>query len=199
MTDPDIQIDDDEETASGAQYDIADDGGLYVDFSDQEAASESRDTEPLPSGKYLATITNVDLRESKSEENYGKPYYGIEFTVIDSVRGPDFNNRKAWTNAMLWSGALYTITHVMKAVGMQTAAGRMRIPSPEELIGKVVVIGGTLKPGTNKKTGEKYEPRYEPRFFAPEGQWAAIKAGGSPTSGGTMTAKRSAGSAHLLS
>jgi len=43
--------------------DMDDDGGLYVNFSEEEAASESRDIEPLPTGKYLMTITDVNLRE----------------------------------------------------------------------------------------------------------------------------------------
>jgi uncharacterized protein DUF669 len=195
----DIQIEDEDYSQNpNAQYEVAEDGGLYVDFSGQEADSEARDYEPLPTGKYLATITNVELRESQSMENPGKPMYGFEFTVVDGIRGGEFNGRKAWTNACLWSGALYTVTHIMKATGFPVSQGRMRIPSAEEFMGKQLVIGGKNAPSKNKKTGEVYEARYEPRYFAPEGQWDIIKAGGNPSSGGVVRAKASSSSAHLL-
>jgi hypothetical protein len=165
--------------------DVDDEGGLYVNFSDEEASSESRDMEPLPSGKYLATITDVDMRESKSEKNYGKAYYAIEFTVVEDRAGGTLVGRKCWTNAMLFNPALYTISHIMKALNMPVSAGRLRVPSPAELIDQVIMIGG-VKVGEQKdKTdpSKTYQPKFEPKSFFSKDRWAAA---------GTATGKTSA-------
>lgn len=153
--------------------DFGDDGGLYVNFSAEEAASESKDLEPLPSGKYLVTITKCDLTASQSVKNFGKPYYKIEFTVAADMRGGTFEGRKCWTNAMLFSPALFTITHLMKACGFGVSEGRVRIPDADEFIGKILVIGGVLKPESrDKKDPSKvYSARYEPMSYFPADVW----------------------------
>ena len=169
------------------------DGGLYVDFSSEEASSESRDIEPLPTGKYFVRISDVDLRESKSEKNFGKPYYAIEFTVIDDKRRGEFTGRKCWTNAMLFNPALYTISHIMKATGFTVAEGRISVPAPSELIDKELVIGGTLRGETKDKQdpSKTYAPKYEPQAFFPAEKWETIKGGGSVTGKTTSSAKPS--------
>src|SRR5262245_62595892 len=96
-------------------YDFDDEGGLYVNFSDDDAATEARDPEPLPAGKYFCTLTDVELKESKSADNHGKPMYNLVFTVVEDKAGGKYVNRKIFTNACLWPGALFTITWIMKA------------------------------------------------------------------------------------
>lgn len=162
----------DEEYAGGFD-DMGDDGALYIDFSSDEAASESRDFEPLPTGKYLVTITDVSLKESQSAKNPGKPFYAFEFTVTEDKAGGKYRDRKTWTNAMLFRPALFTITHIMKALGMPVSEGRMRIPTPDELIGKVLVIGGVKMGETTDKQdpSKKYPPKFEPKSFFSQGTW----------------------------
>lgn len=166
-----------------------DDDALYVNFSDEEAASESRDREPLPTGKYLMCIADVELRESKSEKNKDKPYYAVQFKVVEDKKGGQFKDRSAFTNAMLFAPALFTITHIMKATGFNVAAGRVRIPTPADLQGKVLVVGGQLRPEQKDKNdpSKVYAPRFEPTFFAKPETWNAA--------GGSATAKTSAGGA----
>jgi hypothetical protein len=168
--------------------DWSDDGGLYVNFSDEEAASESKDYEPLPTGKYLVTITDVELRHSKSAKNPNKPMYSFEFTVIADKRGGAFVDRKCWALAMLFNPALFTITHIMKATGFQVSGGRVRIPAPEELIGKQLLVGGVLRGEQKDKDdpSKTYAPRFEPKYFAPVDKWEST---------GSVTAKTSSSSA----
>jgi len=173
--------------------DMDDDGGLYVNFSEEEAASESRDIEPLPTGKYLMTITDVNLREcGLASKNPGKPYYAIEFTVVADKKGGQFVNRKCWTNAMLFNPALYTISNMMKALGLPVSSGRMRVPSPDFLIGKVMMVGG-LYVGEQKDKqdpSKTYQPKFEPKGFWAEAQWTAAA--------GTATTKTKSGARSSL-
>lgn len=108
--------------------------GLRVNFSEKEAASAPR--EVLPRGKYHVKITDVELRFSKSEKNNGKPYWAVEFTVQE---GPHAE-RKIWTNAMLFEGALYTFSQLMKALGFDVSSGEFTVPDPNTLIGQDVVV-----------------------------------------------------------
>jgi hypothetical protein len=176
---------------------MGEDGALYIDFSSEEASSESRDYEPLPSGKYLVTITDVELRESQSEKNNGKPYYAIEFTVVDDLKGGGFAQakRKCWTNAMLFKPALFTITHIMKATGFPVNEGRVRIPTPAELMGKTLVVGGVKTGETRDKNDptKVYQPKFEPKSYFGEDRWK-----GSAARGGTVTTKAGATTADDL-
>jgi len=164
--------------------------GLYVNFSDQEAATEGRDIEPLPSGKYLCTITDVDLRLCGPEsKNPGKKYYAVEFTVVEDKRGGEFVNRKCWTNAMLFSPALYTIVQIMKAIGIPVNSGKGRIPEPSELIDQIVVVAGRyVGEQVDKKDPSKvYSPKFEPKSIMARAMW--------DSTGGAITGKKASSSA----
>jgi hypothetical protein len=173
-----------------AHDNMGEDGALYIDFSSDEAASESRDMEPLPTGKYLVNISDVTLKESQSTKNPGKPFYAIEFTVVEDLAGGSYRNRKMWTNAMLFSPALFTITHIMKALGMQVSEGRMRIPRPEELVGSVLVVGG-IKIGETKDKNDAsktYPPKFEPKSFFGQDKWKGNTGGVVATKAGKTDA-----------
>jgi hypothetical protein len=165
--------------------------GIYVNFSDDEAASESRDFEPLPTGKYLVTITNCELAECGPEsKNPGKPYYKFEFTVSADKRGGMYFDRKCWTNAMCFSPALFTITHIMKAVGINVVAGQFEIPEADYFVGLELVVGGVLIGETTDKRdpSKKYPPKFEPKSFFPKAVWTAPVAGGSGAKAGASKA-----------
>jgi hypothetical protein len=118
------------------------DGGselsLNLNFSNEEASSEARSFEALPAGKYAVKITGIDLRRCKpGTKNAGKPYWAVEFTVQD---GP-YENRKVWSNVMLFDGALYSISQLLKATGLgNPSAGQFKLPSQEAFISKDVVV-----------------------------------------------------------
>lgn len=153
--------------------DMDSEGALYVNFSEDEAASESRDLEPLPSGKYLMAITDCELKESKSAKNPGKPYYAITLTVVQDKAGGRYVGRKAFSNAMLFSPALFTITHIMKALGYQVSGGKVRIPPAPELIGKELVVGGVKVNETQAKDdpSKTYPAKFEPKSYFAKGTW----------------------------
>jgi hypothetical protein len=94
--------------------------GITVNVSEQEASSGERNFDPLPAGKYHMAITGVEVEESGSEDNYGKPMLAFEFTIQDTP-GPwqKYANRKDWSRACLWDGALYTIVGILKALPSQ--------------------------------------------------------------------------------
>ena len=133
--------------------DVAD---IHVDFSDQEAASKA--LEALPTGKYHARIAKVTLKKSQSEKNFGKPMYNIEFRVVE---GP-YEGRPIYTNVMLWAGAAYSLNQLMNATGFSTKQGTNRVPRPEELIDKELMVRGIKKPAEGN-----YDERYEVKGMMP--------------------------------
>lgn len=109
---------------------------IKVNFSEQEASSEARSFDPIPSGQYYCRITDIDLRECGPEsKNPGKPYWAVEFTVQDG----EYENRKLWTNAMLFEGALYTVAQMMKAAGFEANMKKGIINDAEDFISKEVI------------------------------------------------------------
>lgn len=111
--------------------------GMKVNFSQEEASSEARSFDPIPSGNYNARITDIELREcGPNSKNPGKPYWAVEFTIQDG----DFENRKVWTNVMLFDGALYTVAQILKATGHEDALKTGNLPDAEDLISSEVTI-----------------------------------------------------------
>jgi hypothetical protein len=129
---------------------------LYVDLSEKE--SVVKDFTPVPRGAYHVVCTDGELRESKSDKNKGKPYYALEFTIQD---GPH-ENRKVWTNAMCFAGALFTMVQLVEAMGGEVpkGGGKFRIPAIDELIGKHFIARVSIKPET-----DEYDAKNEIRGF----------------------------------
>lgn len=131
---------------------------LKVNFSSEEASSEARSVELLPRGEYHVKITDVEDREcGEHSKNPGKPYWGMEFTVQDGK----YENRKLWTNCMLFSPALYTLSQLMKALGHNITEGDFEVPDGEDLIGHDVVVAVKIKPKSKGKDGQEYDERNE--------------------------------------
>ncbi len=116
---------------------------LKVNFTDDEAGSEARSFELLPTGEYEANITKVEEKiisgldnDGREKKNDGKKYWNIEFTV----QSGKYTNRKAFTNCMLFDGALYTLAQLLKATGNAKAVESGTIPGDQSFVGKSVVI-----------------------------------------------------------
>jgi len=120
---------------------------LKVNFSSEEASSEAR--KPIPRGEYHVKITDIDLRESQSEKNNGKPYWAIEFTVQDG----EYSDKRVWTNCMLFEGALYTFAQLMKALGYDIRSGEFTVPDAEDLISRDVIVRVSIRP--ERTVGDK--------------------------------------------
>ena len=154
--------------------------GIKVNVSEQEATSGDRNFDIMPVGKYHGVITSVELEESGSEDNYGKPMLAFEFTIQDTPgTWQKYANRKDWVRACLWDGALYTIVGILKAMPSQKgnknayednvdANGELDIPTEPEYYEGVELF---FRRGKNKKLVEKFpdmpERHIEIRGFAP--------------------------------
>jgi len=142
--------------------------GIKVVLSEKEANSAV--LEPIPSGYYKVNITDVELRESKSEKNAGKPYYAIEHTVAEG----DYEGRKVYSNVMLWAGAAYSLNQLLNGLGISTQAGEVEVPEPEELLGEELMAKVKISPKRvvkDPKTGEvkEYEARNEVSGYRAKG------------------------------
>jgi hypothetical protein len=89
---------------------------LSVDFTDPDIKGGG-DFEALPAGKYLATITDWDVREVKNAGKLpvGTPGLNVEFTIADG----EYENRKVWTNYWLHPNNLGFFKTFLKAAGME--------------------------------------------------------------------------------
>lgn len=156
-------------------------GTIKVNFSDEEAGSESLDFEPLPSGNYPVILTDGEIRYSTSEKNKGKPYWHLEFTVVE---GHPNAGRKFWGNVMLFEGALYSLAQIAKALDMEDQIIKKgRVPSIDDIVGKELVLRVQKK--RNKYLEERDgsdEPIWtnEVRSYAPAG--TSTKAGSGSSS-----------------
>lgn len=111
--------------------------GLKVNFTDQEAQSEARSFDPIPSGDYLVAITDLSDEEcGPNSKNPGKPYWHLELTVQE---GPH-EDRKLWTNVMLFEGALYSLSQLLKATGNEKALSTGSVPDGQTFVGKKVIV-----------------------------------------------------------
>lgn len=111
--------------------------GLKVNFTDQEADSKALDFDPIPAGKYYARLTKCEDKECGPEsKNPGKPFWALTFTVQDG----EFENRKVFSNCMLFAGALYTLSQLMKSTGNEAAIKTGNIPDGQTLISKEVIL-----------------------------------------------------------
>jgi hypothetical protein len=139
--------------------------GIKVSLSDQEASSGDRSFDPMPIGKYHAVIHAVELAESESDNNPGKPMLNFEFVVQDTPgRWQEYANRHDFVNACLWEGAMYTIVGILKALPSQKgnknayednldSDGNLEVPTePEYYEGQELFI----RRGKNKRQVEKF-------------------------------------------
>lgn len=163
-------------------------GGIRVNVSEEVAQSESRDLDPVPTGRYLVQIDGAEIKESNSEANPGKPYLSLELTIVDG----EYEGRRMWTNIMLF-GKAYSAVWLGKALGVYNGVGDLVLPEPGDLLGrKLVVKALRLGETTDKKDPSKtYGPKNEVKGMWSESEWT-----GAPTSTGNRpaTAPRKSGS-----
>lgn len=158
--------------------------GLKVNFSSEEAASEGRSFDPIPAGEYHVKITDVELKEcGENSKNPGKPYWGLEFTVQEG----EYEDRKVWTNCMLFSPALYTLSQLMKSLGHNITEGSFELPDGEDLIGRDVVIIVKIQ-GKRVVNGTEYEPRNDVKGIKAwvEGMKVGATTGGAKKKAGSL-------------
>jgi hypothetical protein len=162
--------------------------GLRVNFSDKEAKAEGQGADLMPRGNYHVICTDGSWEQcGPASKNPGKPYWKIECTVQE---GP-YAGRHVFTNVMLFEGALYTLSQLMKAMGLDTSVGDVEVPDLEQVIGTHFVCGISVK-----KETEEYDARNEIRSFMAYNEAGAKLV--ATTAKGGATATRSKKSSSLL-
>jgi|SRR5689334_9101919 len=159
--DEEITITDEDLLPEGTSFEPDEDddfdiNNLRVNFSEKEAQSEARDFDPLPSGKYHVSITEVTVERSQSKKNPGKPYYAFQVTVQEGK----YENRKLYGNCMLWAGAGYTLVQIMKAMGKPLNGN---VPTPDELEGYHFVVSVANIVDTYKVEKDGWTPSDGPK------------------------------------
>ena len=112
---------------------------IRVNFSDEEATSEARTFEPLPSGVYKVSIFKIEEKKVKEfspdgspNKNAGKPWWNIQLKVQEG----DFDGRVLFLSVMLFEGAAYTLAQLLKACGY---AANAKTSIKEEMFqGKII-------------------------------------------------------------
>jgi hypothetical protein len=155
--------------------------GIRVNVSEQENNAGAR--EPLPTGKFHVAVTSVELTDSQSDDNYGKPMLAFELTVQDTPgEWQQFAGRKDFTNACLWEGALYTIIMILKAMGTyedcKDSNGGLDIPTePEYYLGQQFITRRGVDQKQKKKFPDMPERHVQIRGILPYDEETAHKSG----------------------
>lgn len=144
---------------------------LKVNFSTEEASAEARVI--LPTGNYVVNITEGELKEVKpGRKNTGKPYWSLQFVVQEG----QYAGARLFGSIMLFDGALYSLSQLLKALGYQVGTGDFEIPTLDEIMGKTIVIYGQKKPAETKD-GTELNERFEVKSYKPH------TANGKPSAG----------------
>jgi hypothetical protein len=167
------------------------DEGFRVDFSNVE----TRNFDPLPPGKYLVAVTDMERFVVASGKNEGAPRVSGEFTVqepemgrvrdADSMEWKEVKTaeRKLWSNFMpTVATTLFNLKGFLAALGDDVSGSLTFVP--EEIMqrpfeSRLLVVTVKTKPASkDKNTGTEYDARSEIKSFAPASTWKPRTASG---------------------
>jgi len=160
---------------------------LKIDLTDKEASSEARSFDAIPSGPYLVAVTEIELRESTSAKNPGKPYWNVELTIQDG----EYADRKIWSNVMLWGGAAFTLVQLHRAAGFEVpdGGGTLEVRPADDFVGvQMVAIVKKMRDSyaeqpENGGDGKTPQWKNEVKGFRAVGDGPSPSAGGKPKAG----------------
>lgn len=140
---------------------------LSVNFTDAEAAAESFTL--LQPGRYQVVISKIEIGRSTSVKNPGKPFYKVVYTITD---GPA-KGRKLFDNIMLFEGALYSLSQLLKAIGVQIGRGVTKIPTVTELLDRALIVRVIVEP-PKTVAGKTYDSRNTVKGYFPAASARAV-------------------------
>ena len=111
---------------------------VVVDFSDVE----ERDFTPVPRGRYVAEVTDAEIRDG---DKY--PYLMVEQTVIEG----EYADRKLWDNMSFSPKALWKLKGFYRALGAtdeELSSAGFDV-DPESLLGLTFMIQVAVKNDNN--------------------------------------------------
>lgn len=157
----------------------------------EEVANGGGTFKPIPADWYTVEIEDVEVREVKAGKNAGKEMYNYKLKVV----GGDYDGRKLFANACLWSEAIFTQRDIQAATGLYTRGEtKFAIADEDELIGKelrVMVIqkdkhtkdGETPEKNEDGSLVQDNEVKKYKALNEPAGPAAAKKAGAKKAGG----------------
>lgn len=88
--------------------------------------------DPLPNGRYEATVFDIEEQEVKNGKNAGAPMWAVQF----SINGGPHDNRRVFRNFTLIPESLWALKNFLVALGIDSSAleGEVDIDT-EDLIG----------------------------------------------------------------
>lgn len=135
---------------------------LKVNLSDREATSTVR--EIPPSGEYVVAIADGEMKEVKpGRKNTGKPFWQLRLVIQDGA----YAGSTLLASVMLFDGALYSFSQLMKALGYDIGTGDFTVPHLDAIIGKTVNVRGYKKAPSTLPDGTELSERFEVRGFKP--------------------------------
>ena len=133
---------------------------LKVNFTSEEAGSTVR--EIPPSGEYLVAITDGELKEVKpGRKNTGKPFWQVRMVIQEGA----YAGTSLIASVMLFDGALYTFSQLMKALDYDINSGDFVVPSLDDVIGNNVNVKGYKMPAKTLPDGTELSERFEVKGF----------------------------------
>jgi hypothetical protein len=133
---------------------------LKVNFTDEEASSVAR--EIPPSGEYLVAITDGEIKEVKpGRKNTGRPYWQLRLVIQEGA----YAGSSLIASVMLFDGALYSFSQLMKALNYDVNSGDFVVPSLDEIIGQNVNVRGFKMPAKSLADGTELNERFEIKGF----------------------------------
>lgn len=118
---------------------------IHVNFSDDEASSEARTYEVVPTGEYNVAVTECELKAvAKQGENHGKPFYNMKLII----QGGKYEGKWLFVSVMLFEiiskkdgkGKNFLLSQLIKSLGVPVIPDQeTAVPSAADIQGKKLV------------------------------------------------------------
>jgi hypothetical protein len=171
--------------------DFSDNGstGFRVDFTNVE----TKNFDPVPTGKYLLAVTDYEVKEIQSGENKGQPNVQFEFTI----QQPEMIGQMKVAERKLWNSffptnpkTLWNLKGFMEALG-DDVSGALNF-NPDEIMqrdyeSRLIVAKVKIQPARkdpNDPTKE-YDARNQIGQFYPASTWKGVPGGTAVASSGS--------------
>jgi hypothetical protein len=133
---------------------------LKVNFTDEEANSKPR--EVPPSGEYVCSIVDGEVATVKpGKPNTGKPFWKLRFVVQDGT----YAGTSLRATVMLFDGALYQFSQLMRALDFDVNSGEFEVPTLDKIVGQQVIVKGFKRPPSMGDDGRELPERFEVKVY----------------------------------
>lgn len=130
---------------------------ISINIPDNLPVAGSNSYEPLPKGKYEATIYDITADTVKSGENAGKPRWKVQLRVSSG----QFENRRLFTFVPLYvAGDFWKTQSFFEALGF-SLKGNFEVPEPQSIVGRPIVARVTVREANGDYAADNNVAGYE--------------------------------------